>query len=211
MTQYDQITILGAGGHAKIVIDALRLLHSALGIRLYDDAKQKQDLNFLDISVETPIPANFESLGNMHIAIGNNRIRQALGNKLILAGNNYISVIHPSAVVSTYAMIGKGHFIAAGAIVAANAELGDGVIVNHQAVVDHDCRIGSWSHIAPSAVLGGEVTIGNGTLIGSGAVILPGVKVGANVIVGAGAVVTKDVMDNAIVVGVPARLKGNNE
>lgn len=211
MTQRNQVTIIGAGGHAKVVIDALRLVYGTPSINLYDDAQHKQGAILLGIRVETPVPASFELLGDIHIAIGNNNVRQALGNILILAGNNFIGVIHPKAVVSPYAVLGKGNFIAAGAIVAADANLGDGVIVNHQAVVDHDCVIGSWVHIAPGAVLGGGVRVGYGTLIGAGAVILPGVKIGANVAVGAGAVVTKDVIDNVTVVGIPARLRGRNE
>ena len=49
------------------------------------------------------------------------------------------------------------------------------------------------------------VTIGNDVWIGGNVTILPGVKIGNNVVVAAGAVVTKDVPDNCVVGGVPAR------
>lgn len=211
MTLPEQITILGAGGHAKVVIDTLRLIYDTAVISVYDDAKHKQGSSLLSISVETPIPTDLDSIENIHIAIGNNRIRQGLGVRLMSASNRFIGIIHPKAVVSPYAELNKGHFIAAGAIIAPNAKLGHGVIINHQAVVDHDCDIGSWVHIAPGTILGGGVNIGGGSFIGAGAVILPGIKIGTNVTVGAGAVVTKDVADNNTVVGVPAKLRGKSE
>lgn len=50
------------------------------------------------------------------------------------------------------------------------------------------------------------VKIGNNVQIGTDAIIMPGVTIGNNVIVGCAAVVTKDVPDNSVVVGVPARV-----
>ncbi len=207
MTISKTITIFGAGGHAKVVIDALRAKKEFLDIIVYDDTKNKQGFNLLGAKVFTPIPDYFNGMTDIHIAIGNNETRRMLGDKVRSYGCRLYAVIHPRSLIGSCTWFGEGHFVAAGAIIAPGSKLGDGVIVNHQAVVDHDCLIDAWAHIAPGAILGGGVSVGSGTLVGAGAVILPGIKVGKNVIVGAGAVVTRDIVDNSQVIGMPARLR----
>lgn len=116
------------------------------------------------------------------------------------------TLVHPSAVVSTSAVIGENCHILAGAVVAPMARLGEACIVNTSATVDHECVLEAGTHIAPGATLCGCVTIGENTLIGAGSVVLPRTKIGSNVIVGAGSVVTRDIGDNVVAYGNPARI-----
>lgn len=208
----EPLLIVGAGGHAKVVIDAVRCLHGVdFPLQLADDDKALENSRFMGLSIVTPVANALEAGRFYHVAIGSNSLRSRVAGRCIQAGMNYQTVMHPHAVVSASTELGTGCFIAAGAILAPESSLGTGCIVNHGAVVDHDCRLGAFCHVAPSATLGGGATLGEGVLIGSGAIVLPGVSVGAWCVVGAGAVVLRDLPEGGTYAGVPAqRLKGNN-
>lgn len=197
-----RIVIVGAGGHGKVVADALVTSGTSNDIFFSDDALSTHGHRLLGFQV---LGAPFKILQHtdlLHIAVGKNSVRE----KLFAALTQYspLSVCHPSAVISKWSTYGPGTFIAAGAVVGPDVVLGKGVIVNHCAVIDHDCRVGDFSHVAPGASLAGGVTLGVGVLVGAGARVLPGIKIGAGAIIGAGAVVTKDVLMGVIVMGVPA-------
>lgn len=100
---------------------------------------------------------------------------------------------------------GHGIFLNKGVIIGAVANFGNHVLVNRGATLGHHLTTEDYVSIGPGVVTGGNVTLGRGTMIGLGATILPSIKIGKHTIIGAGAVVTKDVPDNAIMVGNPAR------
>lgn len=201
----DRLLVIGAGGHGKVVLDALRLTGATVDVEVRDDDRARANSVISGYTVGAPIgePAGWASW--VHIAIGHNATRARFVERVLAAGKRLYSVVHPRAVVSPFARVGDGVFLAANAVLGPSAELEAGVIVNHAAVVDHDCRVGAGTHIAPSAVLGGAVRVGKKCLIGSGAVILPGVCINDRAVVGSGAVVTRDVEAGAVVVGIPAR------
>lgn len=114
-------------------------------------------------------------------------------------------IIHPSAFVCHTATLGPGTQVLANATVASSVQIGAACIVNHGAQADHECVIADGAHLAPGAVLCGCVKVGLCAMIGAGAVVLPRLTIGNNAVVGAGAVVTKDVPDNCVVIGNPAR------
>ncbi len=201
----NSIALLGAGGHAKVVLDALRLVCANDAITVYDDNPSRLGSNLLGFEVHVPIQHHLNLPNNVHVAIGDNLVRRRLGEYILNGKKNYLVIIHPTAIVSKSSQIGKGVFVGAGAIVAPDAILDDGVIANHNAVIDHDCNIGSWTHIAPGVVFGGGVTVGKNCLIGAGAIVLPGIQIADDVVIGAGAVVTRDVAQGVTVVGIPAR------
>jgi sugar O-acyltransferase (sialic acid O-acetyltransferase NeuD family) len=204
---FDLVVLLGAGGHAKVVYDAMLAANLCVRIEVRDDDASRRGSAFLGQGVMSPI-GPVDKLGrHVHVAIGENRARAELARQCVRAGKELVRVVHPSAIVSGHAEVAPGAFIAAGAVVAPAAHVAECAIINHGAVVDHDCAVGAYAHVAPNATLGGGVKVGEGALIGAGAVLLPGVSVGKWAIVGAGAVVTRPVAEGATVLGAPAKRK----
>jgi sugar O-acyltransferase (sialic acid O-acetyltransferase NeuD family) len=146
------------------------------------------------------------------VAIGGHlgRDRYVIQQYLQAQGLKPILAIHPRAFLADSVRIGDGSQVLANASICVDVKLGEACIVNTSATVDHDCAIGDGVHIGPGAHLSGEICIGNFSMIGTGAVILPRVSIGENVIVGAGSVVTKDIPDNLVVCGNPARILRKN-
>lgn len=121
-------------------------------------------------------------------------------------GVRFATLIHPTARVSSRAVLGEGCLISPFSIVSSNTTLGDQVFVNRGVLIGHHTRIGNYTTIQPGANVAGMVSIGEGVYIGMGAIIMDRMSVGPNSVVGAGAVVTKDVPDSVQVVGIPARV-----
>lgn len=199
------VAVLGSGGHAKVVIDALLAIDRQIFISVFDDNSCREgELLLSDFSVSCSA-ADVSIHRNYHIAIGQNKTREALAGRYAGKGSNFLSVIHPKAIVSSFAALAAGVFVAPNAVIAAESTIGRGAIINHSAVVDHECEIGEFSHVAPNTTLGGGVVVGDRSFVGAGAVVLPGVRLGCDVVVGAGAVVTRNISDGQIVKGIPAR------
>jgi sugar O-acyltransferase (sialic acid O-acetyltransferase NeuD family) len=206
------LDILGAGGHAKVVIDALLSQGwPADRIRVRDDRIELQDTWLLGCRIFCPVlELGAPSERRIHAAVGSASLRQRWLQGSGLPISQWQSVIHAHACVATSAVVGPGSFVAARAVIGPDAKVGESCIVNHGAVVDHDCFVGAFCHVAPGAILGGAARIGNGVLIGSGAVVLPGIRIGAHAVVGAGAVVTRDVQAGVTVSGMPAMSRSEN-
>jgi sugar O-acyltransferase (sialic acid O-acetyltransferase NeuD family) len=142
------------------------------------------------------------------VAIGGAKGQDRLEIQNFLAAQSLIPIVavHPTAFVAASVTVGKGSQILAQTAVAAEVQMGEVCIINTSASVDHECVLGDGVHVAPGAVLAGCIRVGDFSLIGTGAVVLPRITIGKNVIIGAGAVVTKDVPDNKVVFGNPARI-----
>ncbi|MFY9570837.1 MAG: NeuD/PglB/VioB family sugar acetyltransferase [Blastocatellia bacterium] len=121
-------------------------------------------------------------------------------------GFRFVSVIHPSAMISRRFTIGDGCVINAGVVVSHNAAIDAHVILNRGALIGHDNRIGQFCTVGPGANVAGGNVIGQGAYIGEGVVVRDHLSVGAEAVVGAGAVVVKPVPANSLVAGVPARV-----
>lgn len=207
------IVLFGAGGHAGMVLDAMEAAGMPLPIAIIDNNRQLAGTCVFAIPVIGPDDCLEQAILEYKLdgfvmgigSVGNSTIRQSVYRSAVARLRNPMTVVHPSAIVSTHATMGSGCQIFPRAIVNRGATLGDNVIINSGAIVEHDCRVESHSHIAPGATLAGSVVVGTGSHVGCGATVLQSVSIGRNAIVGAGAVVTADVEDNSVVVGVPAK------
>jgi hypothetical protein len=116
------------------------------------------------------------------------------------------SLIDPTVPRPRSLVHGSGLYVNAGCTLGAASEFGEWVFINRGASVGHHARFGDFVSIGPGAVLGGSVTVGRGSVVGAGAVLLPELKIGSNSVIGAGSIVNKDVPDNCLVLGVPAKV-----
>jgi UDP-perosamine 4-acetyltransferase len=205
MSEAKPVIIYGAGGHGKVVLDAL--LPSGREIAGFiDDDPQRAG----GIHCGYPVvagPGEFDSPGAVElvVAIGDAAKRQRATARVEELGYGLATAVHPAAVIGSGVRLSPGAMVMAGAVVNPDASIGQSAIINPGAIVDHDCAIGDFAHVGPGARLAGGVSIGARALIGVGASVIPGVTIGADALVAAGAVVVSDVEAGIKVAGVPAR------
>ena len=197
--------IYGAGGHSKVVFDAMCMAKMKCHGFIDDIDKS----SWLDLPVLNSYEAKKINKIYTHIAIGDCRVREKIFLKSSFKNN--FSVIHPLSSVASNAKISSGVFIASGSVIGPNVDIGEASIINHNAVVDHDSTIGKFCHISINASICGSVKIGRGVLIGAGAVVLPGIDICNYAIIGAGSVVTKDISTPAIYIGKQSNPIGHNK
>lgn len=139
------------------------------------------------------------------IAIGEPDDRMRLYRRVKEKGYKCKTLIHPTAYVSPSAAIGEGTVIQHGVVVSSDAKVGDNCFFQSLALVGHDCAIGDHCVVSSHAAISGNVSIGDNTFIAPGVVIKEKINIGSNSIIGMGAVVQRDIPDNVIALGNPAR------
>lgn len=204
------VIVLGAGGHAKVLVEAL-LATSAVIAGIVDSDRALTGTKLLGVpvlggdEVIEEFPPSKILLVNGLGSVGLPLRRQQLFERYITSGYDFATVVHPSAVVASDVVLCNGSQIMAGAVIQPGSRVGCNVIINTRASVDHDCIIGDHTHIAPGVTLSGGVTVGASSHIGTGATIIQQIAVGSCSMVAAGAVVIHDVPENSVVMGIPAK------
>ncbi|WP_269715379.1 acetyltransferase [Caulobacter sp. NIBR2454] len=203
------VIVLGAGGHAKVVIELLRASgHEVFGV-LDADPAPRAVVGAQVIGDDSMLESlKAQGVTCAFIAIGDNGLRLRLGRKAQKAGFTLVNAISPAATVSSSARLGVGIAIMAGAVINAETDVHDLAIINSGAVVDHDGLICEAAHVAPGCALAGDVTVGQRAFLGAGCSVIPGMKIGDDAVIGAGACVIREIPAGALAMGVPARVTG---
>jgi len=202
----EKIFVIGVGGHAEVVIDAI--LSSGLRVYgIFDDNESLIGKNIFQIPILGKIEKAMEITdGKFIVAIGDNEIRMKIVKNLGFSDDKFYTVVHPSAVIGKNVEIGAGTMVLGGVVINTGTSIGRHCIINTSSSIDHHNKISDFVHIAPGTHTGGNVEIKEGTLLGIGTSVIPGIKIGKWSIIGAGTVVIEEVPDYATVVGVPGRV-----
>lgn len=211
LTPPTDVLLIGAGGHARVVLDILRTQPALAPAGFIDPSHRGETLLGVPVIGGDEVLPALLAQGTMSAIIaigstGNCRRREQLFTQCRADGWAFVTAIHASAVVAPDVSIGQGTAIMAGAIVNIGTTVGENAVINTGAVVEHDCVIGDHAYVSPGAVLCGRVHVGVGAFIGAGATIRQGAQIGDWAVVGAGAVVIKNVPPGVMAFGVPARV-----
>lgn len=199
------VVIIGAGGHAKVIIELLRGSGVTIAGLTDADSTPRNVLGVPVLGDDGLLPILLsQGIRNAFVALGDNRLRLDIGVGLQALGFHLVNAISPRATISPSARLGCGIAIMAGAVINAEAKIGDLVIINTGAGIDHETVLGAACHIGPGVAIAGGVRIGSSALLGIGSSVAPGRTVGEGAIIGAGACVIHDVNPYVTAVGVPA-------
>lgn len=205
------IVIIGASGHGSMLLDCMERQgrYSILGF--VDSFKQKGTVQngykILGCELDLPELILKYDLHGVILAIGNNWTRKCMADSIIdiAPSLDFVTVIHPSALIGKDAKIGRGSVVMPGAIVNANSRMDEFCILNTNASLGHDSVMEKFSSIASGVCTGGNLVLGSFSAISIGANIIEEINVGEHSIIGAGSLVVKDVDSYSVVYGSPAR------
>lgn len=202
-----RIIILGDGGHSRVIQE---IIYSTSGNEVvailddkYDQGFQQKGIIHAPISFLTKL---LRKDTKVVVAIGGNNIRKKIVDGLNLLPENYLSIIHPTAIVSRSAKVGYGTVVMPNAVINADAEVGMHCIVNTGAIVEHDNKVSNYTHLSPNATLTGNVSTGEGVHVGAAATIIPGMHLGSWAVIGAGSTVIEHIPAYSKAVGCPTRI-----
>lgn len=197
--------LLGAGGHARVVLGLVQALGWPLlgvcdpglaqaGVTDWQGCAVLGDDTYLDVADPAGVLL-LNGVGLMPARGSDLRLRTRLHHRWGTAGFVFPACVHPTAWVAPDVVLSAGVQIMAGAVVQPGCTIGAGSIINTGATVDHDCNIGQEVHIAPGATLCGDISIGDDTFVGAGATVINGLMIGNGAVLAAGAIQITDLPD----------------
>ena len=205
------IVIIGASGHGSTILDCIEKQGQYHVLGFVDSFKKKgakqNGYKILGCELDLPVLMENYDLQGVILAIGNNWTRKNMADRIreLAPGLDFISAIHPSAVIGKDVEIGRGSVLMSGAIVNTNSKIADFCILNTNSSLGHDSSMEEFSSIASGVCTGGNLLLSSFSAISLGANIIENITIGEHSIIGAGALVVKDVESYSVVYGSPAR------
>lgn len=205
VTMHKKLAIIGASGHGRVIADIAELTEFYNEIVFLDDNPNVELYEYRYYGKSDDFVHMLDEW-DFFVAIGNQKIRKKITEKLEKNGAFIATLIHPSAVIGSRVTIKSGTVIMPGTVINTNVKIGRSVILNTSSSVDHDCVLGDFVHIAVGAHLCGTVSVGESTWIGAGATVSNNVDICSDCMLGAGTVVVKNIEIPGVYFGVPAKI-----
>ena len=204
----ERAVVVGAGGHCRVVLSILKFYeYDIIGIADRDNSSFREEISGVEVNCTWKDLAELYEDGAeaAFIAIGDNKERRVLFEKLKTIGYKLPYIVHPSAIIEKDAEVNDGAVICMGAKIGTQVHIGENCIIYTGSIIDHESVIAKDVFIAPGVNIAGRVKISQGSFIGIGSSIKEKISIGQNAIIGAGSVVIKDISDYELVAGVPAK------
>jgi len=207
----DNIVIIGSSGHAKVVIDIVRLegRHNVVGLLDRFRAVGERTLGHTVLGKEEDLPGLMRehALTGVFVAIGDNDVRSKVAERIgeICPDLPFVSAIHPTASIAMDVQIGDGTVVMAGVSINPCCSIGRFCILNTRSSLDHDSVLEDFASLAPGVTTGGNCRIGRCSAVGIGAVLIDGIHVGEHTVIGAGSLVMKSIGTSVVAYGTPAK------
>lgn len=212
----EKLLVIGCGSQARYVIDIVRFdnIYEIAGLVDLESRKMVGSrINDIEVICQLEDVIGCFAMEKIKVIVAHGDMTMKSKAVKVLKDNGFSfgNILCSRAIISPYALIGTGCIINPNVVIMPNAVIGNHVIIHSQAVIEHDNEIGDFCNIAPGVSFGGHVKIGQKTYVYTGATVIPRIRIGNSAVVAAGAVVTKDVKDNHVVAGVPAKVIGMND
>ncbi|WP_046174342.1 acetyltransferase [Domibacillus indicus] len=204
-----KIIIIGTGGHASVLIDAIEKEKKYSICGILDPVRPVNTIiyGYRVLGTESVLSQMNKHIYGGIVAIEDNGSRKKMVQAIRTLVPNFlfISSIHPASCISSDVKVGDGTVIMAGAVINRNAIIGEHCIINTKSSVDHDCILGDYVSVAPGATLGRNVQIGNSAVIALGANVIHSIRIGEHTVIGAGSTVLQNIEPYCVAYGTPAR------
>ncbi len=206
------IVIFGASSHGSVVLDCLEKEGRFRVVGFVDSYKRKGSVQngyeILGTEYDLPYLCDVHNLYGGIIAIGDNFLRKYVTDKIkkVVPHFNFISTVHPTAILGKDISIGKGVAVLSGVIVNTNSKVGDFCILNTNSVLEHDGTMQPYSSLAPGVYTGGNFNLGRFSAVGLRANIIDNITIKEHTVIGAGSLVLKNIGNFVVAYGTPAKV-----
>lgn len=210
------LAIYGAGGLGKEILVLATQINAFQNrwerISFIDDSLGKDNIENIEMYSFIEFVSKFECKdAEVCIALGEPIIREKLEKKVEDSGYSLATLIHPSVFIPQNTRIGVGTVICVGSFISCNVEIGKNALIQPHVNVGHDCIIHDNVILSGFVNLSGACTVGERTYIGLSVCVKEKTTIGSDTIIGMGSVVSRDIPNNVIALGNPARPMKNND
>ncbi|MCL2633260.1 MAG: acetyltransferase [Oscillospiraceae bacterium] len=209
--------IYGSGGLGREVLETIRAINAVSDtwqhIVFINDFKTDESLvNGIKVFTFDEFKAEFlPETTKTVIAVGEPQPRKMLREKVTASGYSLQTIIHPTAFIASETQIGDGTIVQFGSLVSCNVTIGESVAIHPNTNIGHDSVVGNDVVFSPFVALSGHCIVGDEVYLGVGAIVKERITIGKNTIIGMGSAVMRDIQEDVIALGNPARAMKKNE
>lgn len=198
----------------SMLVESIHQLHGTASIVIIGNVRIDLSLDHVPASVSTDVTEHdkwdFSRALNPLLGVYKPETKRIVYDffrtRYGVRAEDYAPLVHPSAEVAATAALGAGATVQPMSVLAPHSDVGRLATINRLVSVGHHTVIGDLCTLNPGVNIAGGSRIGDGVMVGMGANVLEGIEIGASSMIGAGALVTKDIPENVVATGTPARV-----